>query len=124
LLQSSRLFKDFFKMVKLRLTRTGKKHAPHYRIVAIDSRNKREGKALEILGYYNPRNNPSITKLDKEKVQKWLEVGAVTSDTVKAIFIKEGLLKPDKTKKTFNIKAGQKSQERKSAKLEKKASKS
>lgn len=67
-------------MVKIRLKRIGAKKAPHYRIVAVDSRARRDGKPLEELGYYNPRSKD--LKLDKEAVEKWMKNGAQPSDTV------------------------------------------
>jgi small subunit ribosomal protein S16 len=83
-------------MVKLRLTRTGKSHAPHYRIVATDSRSPRDGKFIEILGYYNPRTNPSTVTLEKEAIEKWLKDGAQPTPTVKALLVKQGVIKMEK----------------------------
>ncbi|MFH1289559.1 MAG: 30S ribosomal protein S16, partial [Patescibacteria group bacterium] len=51
-------------MVKIRLTRTGKRNAPSYRIVAIDSRSKRDGRPLELIGFYDPKTNPETLKYD------------------------------------------------------------
>ncbi len=79
-------------MVKIRLTRTGKKHQPHYRIVAVDSRVKRDGKYLEKIGYYNPRTKPPTLEYDKEILTKWIENGAQMTDTVHDIFVKEGIV--------------------------------
>ena len=67
-------------MVKLRLKRVGAKKAPHYRIVAVDSRARRDGSPIEELGYYNPISKE--LKLDKEAVQKWIKNGAQPSETV------------------------------------------
>ncbi len=67
-------------MVKLRLKRTGAKKAPHYRIVAVDMRVRRDGKPIEEIGYYNPRSKE--LRLDKEAVQKWIKNGAQPSETV------------------------------------------
>lgn len=86
-------------MVKLRLARFGKKGAPTYRIVAIQARTKRQGKALDYLGHYNPRTQPSTIKIDAEKAQKWLDQGAQPTDTVRALFVKEGILKSEYQKK-------------------------
>jgi len=80
-------------MVKLRLKRMGAKKQPSYRIVAADSRAPRDGRFIEIVGFYNPRTNPAEIKLDEEKVIKWLNDGAQPSDTVKAILSKAGVLK-------------------------------
>ena len=69
--------------VKLRLTRTGSKKRPFYRVVAIDSATRRDGRPLEFLGHYNPMTNPATVIIDQEKVQKWLDKGAEASDTVR-----------------------------------------
>jgi len=67
-------------VVKIRLKRVGAKKAPHYRIVAVDSRTRRDGKPIEEVGYYNPCSKE--LKLDKEAVDKWIKNGAQVSDTV------------------------------------------
>jgi small subunit ribosomal protein S16 len=67
-------------VVKIRLKRVGAKKAPHYRIVAVDSRARRDGMPIEELGYYNPSSKE--LKLDKEAVQKWIKNGAQPSETV------------------------------------------
>lgn len=110
-------------MVKIRLTRTGKKHAPHYRIIAIQARTKRDGEALEYLGYYNPRTTPSTIEIKKDRVQHWLDNGAQPTDTVKRILEKEGVLKKDKKQKKYAGKPGEKSIERKKKKEAKKEKK-
>ena len=79
--------------VKIRLRRMGQKKAPFYRIVAADSRAPRDGRFIEILGFYNPRSNPVEIKVDEEKVLKWLNNGAQPSDTVRSILSKEGIMK-------------------------------
>ena len=68
--------------VKLRLTRVGKTKQPQYRIVAADSRSPRDGRFIEILGQYNPRQEPSVVNLDQEKVVKWLAQGAQPTERV------------------------------------------
>lgn len=80
-------------MLKIRLKRTGKRGQPHYRIVVMESSNPRGGKAVEEIGYYNPRNNPTTFDIDQEAAKKWLEKGAQPTDTVAQYFIKLGLLK-------------------------------
>lgn len=70
-------------VVKIRLTRVGAKKAPHYRIVAVDSRARRDGMPIETLGYYNPRSK-ELT-VDREAVEKWTKNGAQTSDTVASL---------------------------------------
>ena len=73
-------------MVKLRLKRLGKKREVSYRIVAINSRNARDGKVLEELGFYNPRNDE--TRLNVPAIVTRLKQGAQPSDTVRAILNK------------------------------------
>ena len=71
--------------VKLRLTRTGSKKRPFYRVVAINSSSRRDGRPLEYLGFYNPMTNPAKVEIDQEKVKKWLDLGAEASDTVRSL---------------------------------------
>ncbi|HEY9775663.1 MAG TPA: 30S ribosomal protein S16 [Planktothrix sp.] len=73
-------------MVKIRLKRVGSKKQPHYRVVAVDSRSRRDGKPIEELGYYNPRSKN--LQLDKEAVEKWMKNGAQASDTVASLLRK------------------------------------
>lgn len=80
-------------MIKIRLKRTGRKGQPHYRIVVAESTKPRDSKAIEEVGYYNPRTKPSTIELNKEAIQSWLEKGAQPSDTVAQILVKEGMLK-------------------------------
>lgn len=76
--------------VKLRLTRSGSKKRPFYRVVAINSGTRRDGRPLEFLGYYNPMVNPVEISIDKEKVEKWLSMGAEPSDTVRSLLKQAG----------------------------------
>ena len=71
--------------VKIKLKRLGKIHAPQYRIVVADSRTARNGRAIEELGIYQPMDNPSVIKVDSERVQYWLGVGAQPTESVQAI---------------------------------------
>ena len=59
-------------MVKIRLTRVGAKRKPFYRLQAIDERDKRDGRALELLGTYNPHSNPATVDFDTEKIDAWV----------------------------------------------------
>ena len=77
--------------VKLRLTRMGAKKRPSYRIVASDSRQKRDGEYLELIGTYDPIANE--TKINEEVALKWLRNGAIPSDTVKNLLSKAGIVK-------------------------------
>ena len=79
--------------VKLRLTRMGAKKAPRYRIVAADSRTARDGRFIEIVGYYDPTTEPETVKVDAEKALKWLNNGAQPSDTVRNILSGQGIMK-------------------------------
>lgn len=83
-------------MVKLRLKRIGRKDAPHYRIVATDSRSPRDGRFIEELGWFNPKSKTELYKINVDGIKKWLGNGAQPSDTVKGILIKEGILERDK----------------------------
>lgn len=76
--------------VKLRLTRMGAKKRPTYRIVASDSRSKRDGEYLELVGTYNPISKE--TKINEEIALKWLKTGAQPSDTVKNLLSKAGIM--------------------------------
>ena len=71
--------------VKIKLKRLGKIHAPQYRIVVADSRTARNGRAIEEIGIYQPMDNPSVIKVDSERVQYWLGVGAQPTESVTAI---------------------------------------
>jgi small subunit ribosomal protein S16 len=77
--------------VKLRLRREGAKKAPHYRIVAADSRAPRDGRFLEILGEYHPMDQPSTIKIDGERALYWLRNGAQPTDQVKKLLRIEGI---------------------------------
>ena len=77
--------------MKLRLTRMGCKKRPFYRIVAMNSETRRDGRALEYLGYYNPMVDPAEIKVDGEKVRAWLARGAEPTDTVRAMLQKAGV---------------------------------
>lgn len=79
-------------MLSIRLTRTGKKHAPHYRIVVQEKRSKLNGKAIDQVGHYHPAQPGKLLVLDQEKIKKWLAAGAKPSDTVTNILVKEGVL--------------------------------
>ncbi len=87
--------------VKLRLTRMGAKKKPTYRIVATDSRRPRSGQYLELVGTYAPVGAGEV-KINEEVALKWLNNGAIPSDTVKSLFSKAGIMKKfadSKTKK-------------------------
>ncbi len=73
-------------MVRIRLRRVGARKQPSYRIVAADKEAKRDGRFLEILGFYNPRTDPSTVTLKEDRVYDWLMKGAQPSDAVEKIF--------------------------------------
>jgi small subunit ribosomal protein S16 len=79
--------------VKIRLVRIGAKGQPLYRIVVADSRVSRSGKNIEILGTYNPLVEPSVIKVDGEKVLAWMKKGAQPTFTVRKLLGKAGILK-------------------------------
>jgi small subunit ribosomal protein S16 len=76
--------------VKIRLLRMGKIRNPQYRIVVADSRTKRDGKAIEFIGVYHPKEEPSLIEVKSDRVQYWLSVGAQPSEPVIAILSKTG----------------------------------
>ncbi len=102
-------------MVKIRLTRTGKTHEPHFRIVAVHDRSRRDGDYIEKIGYYNPRTNPPTLQFDKEILQKWMDRGAQMTDTVYDIFVREGIIKQSGARKARISKIIEKSKKEKAA---------
>ena len=76
--------------VKIRLLRMGKIRNPQYRIVVADSRTKRDGRAIEYVGIYQPKEDPSIIQVKSERVQYWLSVGAQPSEAVQRLLEKTG----------------------------------
>ena len=78
--------------VKLRLTRMGAKKRPTYRIVATDSRRPRGGQYLELVGTYQPVGDNEV-KINEEVALKWLNNGAIPTDTVRNLFSKQGIMK-------------------------------
>ncbi len=69
--------------VKIKLQRLGKIRAPFYRIIISDARTRRDGKAIETIGRYSPKEEPSLIEVDSERAQYWLGVGAQPTDSVK-----------------------------------------
>ncbi len=78
-------------MVKIRLKRLGAVHRPYYRIIVIDSRKARSGRAIEELGYYHPIEKENQVKISKERAEHWLKQGAQPTDTVRGLFTKNGV---------------------------------
>ena len=79
--------------VKLRLKRMGAKKRPFYRIVAADSRSPRDGRFIETVGTYNPIMEPAEVKINEEVALKWLNDGAIPTDTVRDLLSKQGIMK-------------------------------
>jgi small subunit ribosomal protein S16 len=72
-------------MVIIRLTRVGKKNRPYYRVVAVDHRKKRDGRALELLGTYDPLAEPAAIRLETERIEAWQKNGAKLSSAVRSL---------------------------------------
>jgi len=70
---------------KIKLTRVGKMREPHYRVVVADARTKRDGRAIETIGEYHPKNDPSVIRIDADRAAYWLGVGAQPTEAVTAI---------------------------------------
>jgi len=77
--------------VRIRLTRVGATKRPSYRVVAIDSRKPRDGRSLEILGYYDPLTDPATVQIDADKLNAWIAKGARPSDTVGKLMRQAGI---------------------------------
>jgi len=78
-------------LVKLRLKRIGTKKKPFYRIVVADSRSPRDGRFIENVGTYDPRQNPSAVTLKEERIRYWLNNGVQPTDTVRSLLKKHGI---------------------------------
>ncbi len=74
--------------VRIRLTRFGRKKKPFYRIIVADSEAKRDGKFLDIVGTYDPLQDPAAIKIDNQKLENWLGKGALPTATVKSLIKK------------------------------------
>lgn len=92
--------------VVIRLSRQGKRHCPFFRIAVADSRKAATGKFLQHIGYYDPKANPPIIKVDEESALKWLSVGAQPSDTVRSLLSHQGIMD-----KFVKVRGGKKSTE-------------
>jgi small subunit ribosomal protein S16 len=79
-------------MVRIRLRRMGLKNQPSYRIIVTDKENPRDGKFLEIIGFYNPRTKPSTLTLKEERVYDWMRKGAQPTEAVASIFKTAGTM--------------------------------
>jgi len=75
-------------MLSIRMRRTGSKKRPFFRIVVSEARSKKEGEFIEVLGFYNPRNQPAVFEINKDRVAHWVKVGAKPSDSVRTLMAK------------------------------------
>jgi len=81
--------------VHIRLTRKGRKKQPFYRIIVADSKSPRDGKFLDILGTYDPMQDPAVVNVDNDKLDAWMVKGALPSTTVKSILKKHAAATPE-----------------------------
>ena len=80
-------------MVRIRLRRMGRKKAPYYRIVVADSQSPRDGRFIEIIGQYQPQLGENALNLKHDRVEYWMNVGALPTDTVRSLLRRAGILK-------------------------------
>jgi small subunit ribosomal protein S16 len=97
-------------MVRIRLSRTGKKNYANYKLVITNNREKRDSKVIEYVGFFNPHTKE--IKLENERINYWLSVGAQPSDRVRGMLVSNGLVKKPEFTKTFKNKPGKKATER------------
>ena len=77
--------------VHIRLRRGGGKNKPHWRIVVADVKSPRDGRFIEIIGYYDPTKNPAIIEINGAKLKHWLDNGAKPTETVRSLIKQKGL---------------------------------
>lgn len=77
-------------MLKIKLSRTGKRNQPRYRVVVVEAKSKRDGKYTDLIGTYNPETDPPQVNIDSQKYTNWLKKGAQPTDTVRKLFNKFG----------------------------------
>ena len=82
-------------MLTIRLSRVGSKNRPCYRVVVIESRVPRDGRYVELLGYYHPRKDPEVLKVDYERVRYWTSKGACLSDTMRSLIVRHPAPPPE-----------------------------
>jgi len=80
-------------MVKIRLRRVGRKNAPFYRILVADSQMPRDGKFIEVIGQYAPRQSEGSLQIDEARANHWLDQGAQPTDTVRSLLRRAGVLR-------------------------------
>jgi|UniRef100_A0A7V3RE75 small subunit ribosomal protein S16 len=91
-------------MVKIKLTRMGKRGQPFYRVIVVESSKARDGAYIESLGYYDPMRKPFATKIDDERALYWLEHGAQPTETVRALLSQNGIMKRYHEKRFATVK--------------------
>ena len=79
-------------MIKLRLRRMGAKKQPSYRIVAAESRSPRDGRFIEVVGFYNPKTQPATVSVNTERAKYWLDHGAQPTETVRTLLRRTGVI--------------------------------
>jgi len=87
-------------MVTIRMRRHGAKKSPFYRIVVIDSHSASDGRALEVVGHYDPKTQPETLRVERERIQYWLERGAQLSDTVRSLLGRQSVADLPDTEQT------------------------
>jgi small subunit ribosomal protein S16 len=78
--------------VRIRLRRVGAKKQPSYRVVVADSRAPRDGRFIEVIGFYNPRTKPTTITINEEKARKWLSQGALPTESVASLLYRAGIV--------------------------------
>ena len=79
-------------MVTIRMRRQGAKKSPFYRLVVIDSHSARDGRALEVVGHYDPKTQPETLRVDRERIDHWVGRGAQLSDTVRSLLARQPIV--------------------------------
>lgn len=102
--------------VRIRLTRTGRKKLPSYRVVVADSRMPRDGRFIEAIGFYDPKTDPSTIDIDADKAKSWLDKGAQPSNTVSKLLAIAGVIDAAPAKKARGGKAAGKTAKAKDVK--------
>jgi small subunit ribosomal protein S16 len=80
-------------LLKIRLSRVGKKKQPNYRIVVADARAARDGAVIDVIGQYNPRSQPKLIEIDGEKAREWMRKGAQPTEVVSRLLTSQGIQK-------------------------------
>jgi len=80
-------------LLKIRLSRVGKKKQPNYRIVVADARAARDGAVIDVIGQYNPRSQPKLIEIDGEKARQWMRKGAQPTEVVSRLLTSQGIQK-------------------------------